>query len=317
MDNTGDKSARYLNDLRKGRGNLLAMTGLTVVNIVLLFIDGTLNFPFSSFGPQFAVALGLELKNAYGLPVFLPIGIAAAALMVAFYCISALLCAKRPGWFIAALAAFVLDTVLLLVLTLPDFDASLLIDIAFHFWVLYYLIRAVVARGKLKQLAEQPTPVESAEFALTAEGEQSFTAADAEQYDSMQNAEQPQALEEPGDFKPRFPARLPENWKTFFDPRSDDALKRKNPRKFMRIQLIGVAALCAPMMLYLYLALSVFAVPDSAWILAGLAGAFGFGVGLFNIVSAYVGQYLGHKVTAVSLIGGALLQVGSVVLMLA
>ncbi len=314
MDNTGDISARYLNDLRKGRGNLLAMTGLTVVNIVLLFIDETLNFPFSSFGPQFAVALGLELKNGYGLPAFLPIGIAAAALMVAFYYFSALLSAKRPGWFIAALAAFVLDTALLLVLTLPDFDASLFIDIAFHFWVLYYLIRAVVARGKLKQLAEQPAPVESAEFALTAEGN---TAADAEQYDFAQYAEQPQAIEEQGDFKPRFPARLPENWKTFFDPRSDDALKRKNPRKFMRIQLIGVAALCAPMILYLYLTLAVFAVPDSAWILTGLAGAFGFGIGLFNIVSAYVGQYMGHKVTAISLIGGVLLQIGSVVLMLA
>lgn len=168
VDNTIGKSARYLNDLRKGRGNLLVMTGLTVINIVLLFIDETLNFPFSSYGPQFAVAVGLELKNGYGLPAFLPIGIAVAALMVAFYYFCALLSAKRPGWFIAALAAFVLDTALLLVLTLPDFDTSLLIDIAFHFWVLYYLIRAVVARGKLKQLAEQPAPVDSSESASAA-----------------------------------------------------------------------------------------------------------------------------------------------------
>jgi hypothetical protein len=60
------------------------------------------------------------------------------------------------------------DTALLLVLTLPDFDTSLLIDIAFHFWVLYYLIRAGVARGKLKQLAEQPAPVDSSESASAA-----------------------------------------------------------------------------------------------------------------------------------------------------
>ena len=163
MNETTDYSAKYLVALQKGRNNLLMVAGLTVLNIILYYAQSTITFPFSAFLPQAAVAIGLEGEYVTGSPIFLVLGIFLAVLVIGFYVASALLSKKRPGWFIAALIMFLIDTGILLWFCFPGFEVESLIDIAFHCWVLYYLVRAVIARSKLKLIAEQPAQVESAE----------------------------------------------------------------------------------------------------------------------------------------------------------
>ncbi len=142
--------------MQKGRNNLLLMLGLTLVNIVLYIVGAALTFPFSAFLPQMSVAVGLELYYELALAVFPVGGAVIAALLLGFYGLCYFLSARRPGWLIAALVLFALDTVVLLVFAIPELDLSAGIDIAFHGWVLYYLIRAVSAISKLKALPEEP-----------------------------------------------------------------------------------------------------------------------------------------------------------------
>ena len=63
---------------------------------------------------------------------------------------------------------FVLDTAFILWLTAISFDASMLIDVAFHLWVLFYLVLGVYAAYKIRRLPPeafappQTTPISGA-----------------------------------------------------------------------------------------------------------------------------------------------------------
>ena len=57
--------------------------------------------------------------------------------------------------------------------------------------------------------------------------------------------------------------------------------------------------------------------PNSPWLMLGCLGSFVFGVGLFNIVAAWLHQYLGHTVTAVCLSLGALMVAASCLILYA
>lgn len=102
--------------------------------------------------------------------------------------------------------------------------------------------------------------------------------------------------------KPVFNKECPKKYKTFFSPNSDDEYKAKHPLAYKIIVTVGITVLLLPMIIYVLVCGSKDV--ESGWLMLGLAGSFIIGIGLFNIVAAWLGQYLGHMVTFVCLLGG-------------
>ena len=129
------------------------MAVLTVVNVVLLIADAGISFPFSAFAPQLFYGVGqAAAADENGAAVFLAVGVVLAAAAVGIYFLCWALSKKHAGAMTAALILFALDSLLLAVFVALAFEVALLIDVAFHAWVLYYLISAVAAFAKLKAL---------------------------------------------------------------------------------------------------------------------------------------------------------------------
>ena len=109
--------------------------------------------------------------------------------------------------------------------------------------------------------------------------------------------------------KPKFNRDCPANWKDFFRRDSDDTFKRENPIAYPLLIVLGLVVFPAPMVLFI---LYLDAAPGGLTLwsaLFGLAGGFCLGVGLFNIVAAFLGQYLGHKVTGYAICWGVALMI--------
>lgn len=135
---------------RNARANLLLMAILTVLNIILLVTESSISFPFSAVIPQISAIWGIIwLGMEQTVPAIL--GIAVAVICLAAYFLCYFFSKKHYGWMIAALCLFSLDSLACLYYTLKDFDAAYLIDIAFHGWVMYYLIIGVINGARLRQ----------------------------------------------------------------------------------------------------------------------------------------------------------------------
>ena len=72
---------------------------------------------------------------------------------------------NNVGWLVAALVLFAIDTVSMFLFM--GIDVSMILDIVFHAWVIYYLIAGIVAHKKLKELPlEEPVVEATAENAV-------------------------------------------------------------------------------------------------------------------------------------------------------
>lgn len=99
----------------------------------------------------------------------------------------------------------------------------------------------------------------------------------------------------------------------FFSAASDQEFKQQHPIGYFFLSLLGIAALCTP--LVLYASYTIYADYNSGWMLLGLAGAFIFGIGLFNFVAILIKQYLGHLVSLLSFLIGGLMVAVSLLMM--
>lgn len=136
------------------RGNLLLMTILTVINTVLLIANSSYMLLFSATVPYLSVAFGL----AFGGGLFYAF-IAVAVINIALYLASWQLSKKNYGWMILALVLFILDTIIMGGMYLLIEEASGILDVLIHAWVLYYLIIGVKYGKKLKNMPEDaPEP---------------------------------------------------------------------------------------------------------------------------------------------------------------
>ncbi len=104
--------------------------------------------------------------------------------------------------------------------------------------------------------------------------------------------------------KPNFRRKMPKNATKFFRSDSDDKFKSDHPSAYRVLKVAGAAAILLPLIIYAILT-AVFFKQQNGWILLGLAGSMAIGVGLFNIVAAWIDQYLGHTLTILSLGIGA------------
>ena len=113
-----------------------------------------------------------------------------------------------------------------------------------------------------------------------------------------------------GKVHPRFYWTVPrdENVGYWFSPMSDEAFKADHPKLYILLVCIGIFLLVLPMFGLLFAVITMKPDSNSPWILLGIAGAFVVGIGLFNVVGAWLEQYLGHWVTiACVILGGAMM----------
>ena len=110
--------------------------------------------------------------------------------------------------------------------------------------------------------------------------------------------------------KPKLNKRLPHDWMNYFDLNSDKKFKKEHPILYPFLVVLGTTALLAPMIPWVFIMSAVGIELDSIIThevvlgSVGLIGCFAIGTGLFNIVAAFLNQYLGHKVTLVSIGAG-------------
>jgi hypothetical protein len=137
----------------KARNNLLAVLAFTVVNLILIALDSGLNFLFSATLPQYIFQLGRALDSEINGNIFTKAGLIVAFITIIPYFIFWILAKRARGLILAALIFFGIDSLILLFLILNmEFNASFLLEIVFHGWILYYLINGVMAWYKLRNV---------------------------------------------------------------------------------------------------------------------------------------------------------------------
>lgn len=109
--------------------------------------------------------------------------------------------------------------------------------------------------------------------------------------------------------KPVFNKKLPKDFYKYFNVESDYEFMQQHPIAYKILLGIGMFVLFLPMIIYFVFEYSTFPTLDNPWILLGYLGSFITGIGLFNIVAAYVNQYLGHMVTFITIFGGIAMMV--------
>lgn len=108
---------------------------------------------------------------------------------------------------------------------------------------------------------------------------------------------------------PKFNRTMPKNAKKFFSPESDEAFKKEHPIGYVILVLCGITVLLLPAVIFYLLTQYIYPVPAGLWLIIGIAGGFIFGIGLFNIVAAWIEQYLGHAVTNICILSGIIIMI--------
>ena len=107
---------------------------------------------------------------------------------------------------------------------------------------------------------------------------------------------------------PYFSRKMPKNAAEYFSADSDEEFKRQHPIGYVVLVITGVAAFLLPLMLYtVYLSLRFSdAGVLGGWPFLAIFGCLVMGIGMFNIVAAFIHQYLGHMLTLITFaVGGA------------
>lgn len=173
--NSVDKnSPEYLqNKLSSARHTLLLVVIFTVINLVLLLCDGQTYFLFSASVPYYLTIFGMLMDAGAGGSIFTVTALVIAAICLAAYLLCWLLCKKRIGWYVVAMVLFILDTVMLLWMSVSqEILTDNVIDLLIHGWVLVELVQALRAHKKRKAM---PVPVPEAGPAMAATPEADFS----------------------------------------------------------------------------------------------------------------------------------------------
>lgn len=114
---------------------------------------------------------------------------------------------------------------------------------------------------------------------------------------------------------PKFQKDFPDNAISYIDPASDEEFKKKHPVKYGILVFCGIAGLVLPLVILLLVTEVFFPVPSSGFLIMAMAGCFIIGIGIFNIVAAWIGQYLGHAVTIGCFsVGGILVAISCIII---
>ena len=169
------RDAKY----KSARASLIMILVASVINIFsIAFADSY--FLFSSYFTTLLAALGATLYVETGFMALFVVFALLALVSLVPYLLCFIFSKKHPGWMIAALVLFSLDTLLLLldfVAALLIGDFSMLIDMAFHVYAIVCLALAV-KHGLAAKKAPAPEAAPAAPL-ITADGEVAAADADA------------------------------------------------------------------------------------------------------------------------------------------
>lgn len=136
--------------VKSGMSSFLTLIILSLLNIVLTAVESTIFFPFSISATIIALSFGQAFSAEAGSSVFYIAGLILAVLIMGIF-IGLYVLTRRYAW--PAWVAFGLvvgDTLLLIGLALINQDLmSMLIDIAFHIWMIFSLFRLALAKTKI------------------------------------------------------------------------------------------------------------------------------------------------------------------------
>jgi len=141
----------------RSRANLILMVAFTVVNLFLSIYG-------SDFYMLFSATLPTILYNAHRIfPGFVAadmgdFGIVVAFAVIFFYCICWLLSKRHRVFIVFALIFFTIDTLIFMYIVFIWFglsDARVFIELAFHAWVMFYLITGAIAWWKLREVSDE------------------------------------------------------------------------------------------------------------------------------------------------------------------
>lgn len=148
------------------RHNILLVIAFTLINCVLCAAGSSSYFLFSAAIPYYLVTDGLYWTGKmpaewYGADFqadpdnsYLYICLAVSVVIVAFFALTWFLSKKYGyGWLVAALVLFVADTFAMFYFY--GFSADMIMDFAFHAWVLVSLASGIIAAINLKKLPEE------------------------------------------------------------------------------------------------------------------------------------------------------------------
>lgn len=146
-----EKKAKYRNQIAVGRCFLLALAAMTLVNQLLLMLGLDYHFLVSAAVPYYLNWVCVKM----GLSGLLPALAAVASLALdGLYCACWALSRRRRIWLTAALGAYALDTLLLIVFTFTMLEnpSSTLLEILTHVGGLGLLAVADRAAGDLSRM---------------------------------------------------------------------------------------------------------------------------------------------------------------------
>jgi hypothetical protein len=151
MDTTDIKQQVII--FEKSRNNLLSVIIFTVINLILTYFDAGVNFLFSATLPQFVLEIAKAMNSEMENNVLIIVGLIIAFIIIIPYFIFWILAKRVRVLILVALIFFSIDSLLLLYLIFNmEFNFSVLLEIAFHVWILYYLIIGVKAWYKLRSI---------------------------------------------------------------------------------------------------------------------------------------------------------------------
>ena len=173
----------FENKYRVARHNLLIVVIFTLLNVLMLLLQSDTYLLFSASIPYYLVFYGMIFtgkmpEERYGGEMaeyvvfdnsFFVVMLVLALMCIAFYVLFWFFSRKiSTGWLIAALVFIALDTVGMFLLI--GFDASMILDVLFHAWIIYEMVVGIITARKLKNLPpETETLAEDDPFAVPPE----------------------------------------------------------------------------------------------------------------------------------------------------
>lgn len=146
--------AKFRHQLAAGRLALMAVAVLTLINQLLLLWRAEYHFLLSAATSYYVNWLWFKLELGGGWAVF---NVLLTLILDGFYCVCWARSGRRRIYITAALAAYGLDTLLLVIFafTMLNNPASCILEILTHLGVLYLLLTADQAAAALQRMRQR------------------------------------------------------------------------------------------------------------------------------------------------------------------
>jgi len=152
-----------LSHFESARKNLLSVVIFSTINLVLTLLNANIHMLFSASIPELAFDFSRIFSVEYQNDAIAVGGFALALIVIGLYLACWLLSKNTRVFMLFALIFFGIDTLVFLAFVFfLGFDTSYILDIAFHGWILIFLIRGTMAWSKLRRLSPEEMAAGSA-----------------------------------------------------------------------------------------------------------------------------------------------------------